>query len=51
MYGAGFDMSASNSPNVLQLSYTSSAASTITVWILSQAILHVGANGVISTEI
>lgn len=51
MYGAGFDMSASNSPNVLQLSYTSSAASTITVWILSQSILHVGANGVISTEI
>lgn len=51
MYGAGFDMSASNSPNVLQLSYTSAAATTITVWILAQAILHVNANGQISTEV
>ena len=51
MYGAGFDLSASNSPNVLQLSYTAAAASTITVWILSQAVLHIDANGQLSTEI
>jgi hypothetical protein len=51
MYGAGFDLSASNSPNVLQLSYTPSAASTVTVWVLSQAVLHIDANGILSTEI
>lgn len=51
MYGAGFDLSASNSPNVLQLSYTAASASTITVWVLSQAVLHIDANGQLSTEI
>lgn len=51
MYGAGFDLSASNSPNVLQLSYTAAAASTITIWVISQAILHINSNGQMTTEI
>jgi len=51
MFGTGYDLSTSNSPNVLQVSYTPAAASTITVWVLAQALLHINGLGMFSTEI
>ena len=51
MFGAGMDLSTSNSPNVFQISYTPTAASTITVYVLAQALLHINGMGQFSTEI
>jgi hypothetical protein len=51
MFGAGMDLSTSSSPNVLQVSYTPVAASTVTIWVLSQALLHINGLGMFSTEI
>ena len=51
MFGAGLDLSSSNSPNVFQVSYTPANASTVTVYVLSQALLHINGLGQFSTEI
>lgn len=50
-FGTGYDLSTSNSPNLFQVSYTTAADSTITVWVLSQALLHINGMGQFSTEI
>lgn len=51
MFGAGIDLSTSNSPNVFQVSYSPAAASTINVYVLAQALLHINGMGQFSTEI
>lgn len=51
MFGAGYDLSTSNSPNVFQVSYTPAAASTLNVYVIAQALLHVNGLGQFSTEI
>ena len=51
MFGSGLDLSTSNSPNVFQVSYTPANASTVTVWVLSQSLLHINGMGQFSTEI
>lgn len=51
MFGAGLDLSTSNSPNVFQVSYTPVSASTVTVYVLAQALLHINGMGQMSTEI
>jgi hypothetical protein len=51
MFGAGYDLSTSNSPNVFQVSYTPAAASTLNVYVLAQALLHINGMGQFSTEI
>lgn len=50
-FGTGYDLSTSNSPNLFQVSYTTGADSTITVWVLAQALLHINGMGQFSTEI
>ena len=50
-FGAGYDLSTSNSPNVFQVSYTPAAPSTLNVYVLAQALLHINGMGQFSTEL